>query len=309
MDNNTLTSDFYFVAFSMITRLHFLFVAVLLLLYVTCICWNIVIFVVILLDPNLQKPMYFFLRSLSFVDILYISISLPKLFDIIITGNIRVSFVGCFTQMCFFMFLACTEIFLLTAMSYDRYLAICFPLHYPILMAKAKCDLIVYGCWIFGFFNSVFLTIFAAHLSFCKSTHINQFFCEFKTLTKISCGDTHRFKIVILLESFLMGLCPFLLIMMSYNRIIVTILGMPSKGQRKKAFSTCTSHLTILLIFYGTLLFMYMRPPSQNSEELDRIFSVLYLAVTPTLNPLIYSLRNEEIKNAIQNILYLSIHF
>ncbi|XP_066445558.1 olfactory receptor 5V1-like [Eleutherodactylus coqui] len=267
------------------------------------------IFVVILLDPILQKPMYFFLRSLAFVDILYISISLPKVFDIIISGNIRVSFAGCFTQMCFFIFLACTEICLLTAMSYDRYIAICFPLHYALLMEKTKCDLLVAGCWMSGFGNSVFLTVFASYLSFCKSTHINQFYCEFKTLMKISCGNTYRFLIVMLLEAFLMGLCPFLLIMLSYTKIIASILGMHSRGQRKKAFSTCTSHLIILLIFYGTLLFMYMRPPSQNSEQLDRIFSVLYLAVTPTLNPLIYSLRNEEIKNAIQNILYVLRYF
>ncbi|XP_075129294.1 olfactory receptor 5V1-like [Leptodactylus fuscus] len=303
MENITLTPDFYFIAFSQIGRPHLVLFAILLPLYIVCIGWNLVIFVVILLDPILHKPMYFFLRSLSFVDILYISVSLPKLFDIIVSGNIKVSFVACFTQMCFFIFLACTEICLLTAMSYDRYVAICFPLHYTILMEKTKCGLLVAGCWISGCCNSVFITVFASDLSFCKSTLINQLFCEIKVLTKISCGDTNRFQIVILIDTFLMGLCPFLLIMLSYAKIILNILGKHSKGQRKKAFSTCSSHLIILVIFYGTLFVIYLRPTSQNSDQLDRIFSVLYLAVTPTLNPLVYSLRNKEIKRAMKNIL------
>ncbi|XP_075061984.1 olfactory receptor 1G1-like [Mixophyes fleayi] len=299
MENNTY---FYIIAFSRTGRQQFVLFSTFLFLYLVCLVWNMIILLVIILDLHLQKPMYFFLRNLSFVDVLYISVALPKLLDIIITGNNRISFTDCFSQMYFFTSLACTEICLLTTMSYDRYVAICFPLHYTLLMEKRKCNLLVAGCWIAGFCNSLFVTIFASHLSFCRSTQINQFFCDIKTLTKISCSDIHEFQTMIFVEAFLMGLCPFLLILMSYTKIISNILQMNSVGQRKKSFSTCTSHLTILLIFYGTLLCMYMRPPSENSEELDQIFSVLYLAVTPTLNPLIYSLRNKEINFAIQSI-------
>ncbi|XP_069618561.1 olfactory receptor 5B21-like [Ranitomeya imitator] len=264
------------------------------------------IFVTLFMDRHLQKPMYFFLRNLSFVDVLYISVALPKLMDIILTGNNRVSFTACFTQMYFFTAFACTEIWLLTMMSYDHYAAICFPLYYVLIMKKGKCSLLVAGCWLSGFCNSLFVTIFASRLVFCGSTDIKQIFCDIKTLTKISCGDIYEFQTMILVEALFMGLCPFILILMSYSKILANILGLNSIGQRKKAFSTCTSHLTILLIFYGTLLCMYMIPSSDHSEELDQIFSVLYLAVIPTLNPLIYSLRNREVKNALCNILHIS---
>ncbi|XP_044132830.1 olfactory receptor-like protein OLF4 [Bufo gargarizans] len=309
MENGTRVIDFYIIAFSKVFGQAFILFPTFLSLYLICLLWNMLIFVTLFMDPHLQKPMYFFLRNLSFVDVLYISVALPKLMDIIITENTRVSFAACFTQMYFFSSFACTEIWLLTMMSYDRYVAICFPLHYVLIMKKKKCDLMVAGCWLSGFCNSLFVTIFASRLSFCRSTYIKQIFCDIKTLTKISCGDIHEFQTMILVEAFLMGLCPFLLILMSYSNILANILGLSSIHQRRKTFSTCTSHLTILLMFYGTLLCMYMIPPSEYSEELDQIFSVFYLAVTPTLNPLIYSLRNKEVKNAIHNILFSNFFY
>ncbi|CAI9621746.1 unnamed protein product [Staurois parvus] len=284
----------------------FLLFTTFLLLYLISLIWNMVIFAVIFLDGHLQKPMYFFLCNLSSVDILYVSIAVPKLLDIIKTGNNKVSFIACYTQMYCFTSLACTEICLLTTMSYDRYIAICRPLHYTLIMHKRMCNLLVVGCWAFGFSNSLFVTIFASRLSFCGSTNLNQFFCDMKTLTKISCGDKKEFQAMIFIESLLVGFCPFVLILMSYTKIISNILKMKSVGQRKKAFSTCTSHITVLLLFYGTLLCRYMIPPSENSEQLDQVFSVFYLAVTPTLNPLIYSLRNKDINIAILNILLMS---
>ncbi|XP_073510861.1 olfactory receptor 9Q1-like [Phyllobates terribilis] len=304
MENGTYVIEFYIIAFSRVFGQKIFLFPIFLALYLICLLWNMLIFVILFMDLHLQKPMYFFLRNLSFVDVLYISVALPKLMDIILTGNNRVSFTACFTQMYFFTAFACTEIWLLTMMSYDRYAAICFPLHYVLIMKKGKCSLLVAGSWLSGFGNSLFVTIFASRLSFCGSTDIKQIFCDIKTLTKISCGDIYEFQTMILVEALFMGLCPFLLILMSYSKILANILGLNSIGQRKKAFSTCTSHLTILLIFYGTLLCMYMIPSSDHSEELDQIFSVLYLAVTPTLNPLIYSLRNKEVKNALCNILH-----
>ncbi|XP_053575416.1 olfactory receptor 6B1-like [Bombina bombina] len=244
--------------------------------------------------------MYFFLSNLSFVDASYTSVTVPKLMDIFITGNIRVSFTGCFVQLYFFASMACTEILLLTAMAYDRYVAICKPLYYMLVMRKMNCVLLVTGSWICGYGNSLFVTIFASYLSFCGPKHINQLFCDIKVLTKISCGDTKEFQTMIYIEALIMGLCPFLLILMSYSKIVANILTIHSTGKRQKAFSTCTAHLSVLFMFYGTLLCMYMSPPSENSEDLDQIFAVLYLAVTPTINPLIYSLRNKDIKMAIK---------
>ncbi|XP_075199970.1 olfactory receptor 1G1-like [Anomaloglossus baeobatrachus] len=309
MENVTHVIEFYIIPFSTVVGQKIFLFPTFLVLYLICLMWNMLIFVTLFMDLHLQKPMYFFLRNLSFVDVLYISVVLPKLMDIILTGNNRVSFIACFTQLYFFAAFACTEIWLLTMMSYDRYAAICFPLHYVLIMEKKKCGLLVAGSWLSGFCNSLFVTIFASHLSFCSSTYIKQIFCDIKTLTKISCGDLYEFQTMILVEALFMGLCPFLLILMSYSKILANILRLKSIGQRKKAFSTCTSHLTILLIFYGTLLCMYMIPPSAHSEELDQIFSVLYLAVTPTLNPLIYSLRNKEVKNALCNILFKNIFY
>ncbi|XP_077329401.1 olfactory receptor 8H3-like [Lithobates pipiens] len=302
MENKTHQIDFYIIAISKNGEPLFLLFVTFLLLYLISLIWNMIIFVIIFLNSHLQKPLYFFLRNLSIVDVLYISVAVPKLLDIIITGNNKVSFIACYTQMYCFTSLACTEICLLTTMSYDRYIAICRPLHYTLIMHKRMCNLLVAGCWTSGFSNSLFVTIFASRLFFCGATNLNQFFCDIKTLTKISCGDKKEFQTMIFIEALLMGFCPFVLILMSYTKIISNLLKMKSVGQRKKAFSTCTSHLTVLMLFYGTLLCMYMIPPSENSEQLDQVFSVFYLAVTPTLNPLIYSLRNKDINSAMIHI-------
>ncbi|CAN2391217.1 Olfactory receptor, partial [Pristimantis euphronides] len=255
---------------------------------------------VILLDEHLQAPMFFFLRNLSMVDILCTSVTLPKLLDVILTGDNRISYVACLSQLYFLISMLCTEIFLLTAMSYDRYVAICHPLHYVLLMGRRKCFQLVASCWILGCSNSILLTFFASTLDFCRSRNINNMFCDMKILTMLSCGNIKKFEMIIYVEAFLLGLCPFLLILISYSKIIVSILKIHSTGQRSKTFSTCTSHLIVLLIFYGTLFCVYMRPISENSEKFDLIFSVFYIAVTPTLNPLIYSLKNKAIKVAIR---------
>ncbi|KAG9465569.1 hypothetical protein GDO78_018078 [Eleutherodactylus coqui] len=297
MENQTFY--FYIVTFSRNVEEQFLFFVMFFLFYIVSIIWNLTIFIVIFLDEHLQAPMYFFLCNLSFVDILYTSVTLPKLLDVILTGDIRISYIACLSQLYFFISSACTEIFLLTTMSYDRYVAICHPLHYVLLMGRRKCFLLVASCWIIACSASIFVTILASTLDFCKSRNINHMFCDMKILTMLSCGNKKKIEIMTYVETFVLGLCPFSLILISYSKIMLSILKMHSSGQRSKTFSTCTSHLIVLLIFYGAISFMYMRPASENSEELDLIFSVFYLAVTPTLNPLIYSLRNKDIKNAI----------
>ncbi|KAM3924684.1 olfactory receptor 7C1-like [Leptodactylus fuscus] len=301
------TFYFYIVTFSGSVEEQFLFFTLLFMLYIISIVWNITIFIVILLDERLQAPMYFFLCNLSFVDILYTSVTLPKLLDVIVTGDNRISISACLSQLCFFISLACVEIFLLTAMAYDRYVAICHPLHYVLLMKRRKCFQILASCWIIACSASVLVTISATTLEFCRSRNINHMFCDMKMLITLACSNKTKFEMMTYLETFLLGLCPFSLILLSYSKIILNIQKISSTGQRYKTFSTCTSHLTVLFIFYGTLFCMYMRPASENSEKLDLIFSVFYLGVTPTLNPLIYSLRNKDIKDAIRKKILLKL--
>ncbi|KAG9468085.1 hypothetical protein GDO78_013775 [Eleutherodactylus coqui] len=298
MENQTFY--FYIVTFSKYVEEQFLFFVMFFLLYIINIIWNITIFMVILLDEHLQAPMYFFLRNLSFVDIFYTTVTLPKLLDGILTGDNRISYTACLSQSCLFTSLLGTEVFLLTTMSYDRYVAICHPLHYVLHMERQKCFQFVASSWIIGCLNAILIEIFVSTLDFCRSRNINNMFCDIKILTMLSCRKKQEFEILIFVETFLFGLCPFSLILISYAKIVVSILKMHTTGQRNKTFSTCASHLIVLLIFYGTLFCVYMRPASENSEKVDFIFSVFYLAVTPTLNPLIYSLKNKEIKNAIR---------
>ncbi|KAG8548522.1 hypothetical protein GDO81_025116 [Engystomops pustulosus] len=257
---------------------------------------------VIVLEKHLNAPMYFFLSNLSFVDILYTSVTLPKLLDVLLTGDNRISYISCLSQLCFFSSSCIAEILMLTVMSYDRYVAICHPLHYVLLMDRGKCVKLVASCWIVAFSCSILITVSTSTLNFCGSRNINHMFCDIKILTLLSCGKKKMFAVLTYLETLLLGVCPFILILVSYSKIIQNILKIHSTGQRKKTFSTCTSHSIVLLIFYGTLFCMYMRPASETSEKLDLIFSVFYLAVTPTLNPLIYSLRNKDIKNALSKI-------
>ncbi|KAM4675828.1 olfactory receptor 1-like [Discoglossus pictus] len=255
---------------------------------------------------HLHTPMYLFLSNLSFVDICYTTTTLPKLMDILLTGNNSIDFIQCFTQMYFFILMAITEVFLLSSMAYDRYVAICHPLHYQHMMNRQKCIVLLVCTWVSAFWDSLFLTVFASKLSFCHSYKIQQFFCDIKALAQIACAGK-TFNMLIIGNIFIFGLCTFLLNLTSYVKIISSILRIQSTSGRKKAFSTCTSHLTVLIMFYGTVLWTYMRPPSENSEELDQLFSIIYLAVTPMLNPVIYSLRNKDVKTAMNRIAKIKI--
>ncbi|XP_053577933.1 olfactory receptor 1M1-like [Bombina bombina] len=303
MENQTSTKHFYMVAFSSngdkkpLLSIFFFF------LYISGLLWNLVIIIVVYMDNHLHTPMYLFLGNLSLVDICSTTITLPKLIDILLTGKNMLSFEHCFTQMYFFTFLAVTEIILLSFMAYDRYVAICKPLRYHLIINKETCVLILSGTWISACVNSIFLTSFASSLDFCQTHNIYHFYCEIKALAKIACAGT-KFNIVFFVETLLVGLFPFLLSLTSYVKIISSILRVKSMFSRKKAFSTCTSHLTVIMIFYGTCLCVYLRPPSEHAEVLDQVFSVLYAAVTPMLNPLIYSLRNRNVKSALMRILH-----
>ncbi|OCT56336.1 hypothetical protein XELAEV_18000244mg [Xenopus laevis] len=300
MENQTISNSIHILAFSYNGEKQPLLSIFFFFIYISGVINNLVMLTVTYNDIHLQTPMYFFLSNLAFVDICYPTTTLPKLIDILLTGNDSITFRQCFIQMYFFLAFAGVEVTLLSSMAYDRYVAICKPLRYHLIMNRKICMLLVVGTWISGFVNSLFFTCMASKLSFCHSNKINQLFCDVKALAKISC-DINIFSNIIYVEVFLFGLMPFSLNLLSYVNIISNILHIKSNHGRKKAFSTCTSHLTVLIIFYGSVLWMYMRPPSE-SPNLDPVFSVLYIGLTPMLNPLIYSLRNKEVKNALISI-------
>ncbi|KAM3924692.1 olfactory receptor 1A1-like [Leptodactylus fuscus] len=302
MDSNwTSIKNFQIVAFSNIAEQSHLFFLLFFAIYMTGLLGNLIIISAVTIDVRLRNPMYIFLCNLSLVDIIFTSSTLPKLMDILLSRNFSISFLQCFTQLYFFMFAAGTEDILLSLMAYDRYVAICRPLHYHLIMNTNKYVLLLLGTWICGSVNSLFMTVSIYHFDLCRSNKINNFFCDIKALEKISCNN-FGFHIILYVETLILAFCPFLLSVTSYIKIISSILMIKSTNSRRKTFSTCTSHLTVLIIFYGTGLCMYMNPPSDHLEMQDMVFSVLYTAVTPMLNPLIYSLRNKEVKRALSRI-------
>ncbi|KAE8619138.1 hypothetical protein XENTR_v10009625 [Xenopus tropicalis] len=297
MENQTHPVCLYFLAFEYNREEQHLLSIIFFFIYVTGVLGNIVIIIVIYLDSHLHTPMYFFLCTLAFVDICYPTVTLPKLMDILLSGNNSITFIQCFTQMYFFLALAGIEVTLLSSMAYDRYVAICKPLRYHLIMNRRVCVLVIVGTWVSGFTNSALYTSLFLKLSICRSDRIKQFFCDIKAVADISCDRT-AFYGIIYAEAFSLGLMTFSLNVISYINIIRNILHIKSKHGRQKTFSTCTSHFTVLIIFYGSAFWMYMRPPSQ-SVNLDPVFSVFYVGVTPMLNPLVYTLRNKEVKNAL----------
>ncbi|XP_030050887.1 olfactory receptor 1019-like [Microcaecilia unicolor] len=250
-------------------------------------------------DSHLQKPMYFFLSNLSFLDICNTSVTLSTLLHSLLTGETLISFSLCISQLYFFMSLTGTEFFLLTAMAYDRYVAICNPLRYVLIMNRRACVHLSFASWTVGFLETIPHAIFASQFSFCKNNEINHFFCDYEALIKLSCSDMYSIEILLFPEGVFLGVTPVVLTLTSYIYIICSILKIRSARGRRKAFSTCTSHLTVIILFYGTIMCVYMRPTSMYSPDQDKLFSLLYTALIPMLNPIIYSLRNVEVKTAL----------
>ncbi|XP_075061983.1 olfactory receptor 1E16-like [Mixophyes fleayi] len=302
LNNHTITDGFQIVAFSTDAVRQPLLFTVFLLMYLTGVLENAVILILILNDKHLHTPMYIFLWNLSAVDICYLTVTLPKLMDILLTGDYFITFIQCFTQMYFYIFIVSTEVILLSVMAYDRYEAICNPLCYHLIMNKKTIVLLLCVIWVAGNINSSFFTSFASQLSFCHSHKIHHFYCDSKALSKIACS-VQFFNVIMYTESLVFVLFPFLICFLSYVKIVKSILHIRSAESRKKCFSTCTSHLTVLTLFYGTIMCAYMAPSSGNSDLLDQVFSVMYTAVTPILNPLIYSLRNKDVISALSRSL------
>ncbi|XP_072273066.1 olfactory receptor 2L2-like [Pyxicephalus adspersus] len=273
------------------------------LIYLIGILVNLTTITVICLDLHLHTPMYLFLCNLSIIDLCYLTINVPKLLYILLSGNNIISFTQCFFQMYSYYIADSAEVTVLFIMAFDRYVAICHPLDYHRILNKKICIMLVMVSWISGCLNSFSITSSIFKMVFCSSFTIHQFFCDAKALLNISCGGTEVFYNVMYAEYLIYGLIPVTCNLMSYVKIIRVILRIKSKDGRRKAFSTCSSHLTVMAIYYGSAVSVYLMPPSDRYDILEQILTVFYTTMVPMLNPLIYSLRNKQVKNSLQKLL------
>ncbi|XP_029435887.1 olfactory receptor 5B21-like [Rhinatrema bivittatum] len=303
IENMTLVAEFIILGLFDNPQLQVPLYLVFLIIYIITILGNLVIITVIYADSRLHTPMYFFLCSLSLTDICSTSTVIPKLLEIFLSGNKTISYAGCMAQLYFFLGFNGIEVFLLTAMAYDRYAAVCHPLHYSVIMNQRACVLLTAASWIIGFLPAETITASVTRLSFCGSNKVNHFFCELMPLLKLSCTDTAGPETILFVETALLSVPAFLVTLISYTYIISAILRIRSVEGKRKAFSTCSSHLIVISIYYLSLFSIYMSSSSTYSQEQGKILSVVYTAVTPMLNPIIYSLRNKEVKNALRKVI------
>ncbi|XP_044522420.1 olfactory receptor 6M1 [Gracilinanus agilis] len=299
MENQSMVAEFVLVSFPVLQELQTFLFVVLLLTYMLTIAGNIVIISLIWTDYRLHTPMYFFLSNLSFLDILFTTVIAPKLLSCLLNERKTISFAGCITQTYFYFFLGTVEFILLAVMSFDRYVAICNPLRYTIIMNSRVCLLLVLGCWVGAFLSVLCPTIVVSRLPYCNK-EISHFFCDIAPLLQVACTDTHLIEIINFLLSSVVVLSSLVLTIVSYSYIISTILRIPSAQGRQKAFSTCVSHITVVSIAYGSSIFMYVRPNQSYSLDFDKVTAVFTTVVTPLLNPFIYSLRNEKVKEVLR---------
>ncbi|NXG94200.1 OR6B1 protein, partial [Stercorarius parasiticus] len=300
--NSTKFQEFILLGFPTIMELQMLLFVIFLVAYMLTILENTLIIILIKINHQLHKPMYFFLSNLSFLEAWYVSVTVPKLLVNFLVECKNISFAGCMTQLYFFSSLICTECVLLSVMAYDRYVAICNPLRYSVIMNHWLCIQLATCSWLIGFLASMLKVFFISQLSFCGSNVINHFFCDISPLLNISCADMTMAEIVDFILALLILLVPLSVTIISYICIISAILHIPTTQGRKKAFSTCVSHLTVVIIFFSAALFMYARPKRIHPFDLNKLVSIVYTIVTPMLNPFIYCLRNQEVKGAVKKI-------
>ncbi|XP_078525103.1 olfactory receptor 5V1-like [Lissotriton helveticus] len=297
--NLTLEGGFVLLGFSDVSpQLQILLSVMFIFIYFISMIGNLMIFLLLTVDPVLHTPMYFFLRNLSIVDICLASVTIPKTVSGLLSEDRHISFSGCVAQMFSFIVFGVTDCILLAAMSLDRYVAICIPLRYTTIMSKPVCVHLASGSWIIATACSLSLTPVTFTLPFCKSHEIHHFFCDLASLTKLACGDSNMAEVVTAALSVLVLIMPFLLIVVTYTFIVSKILKIRSSEGRQRAASTCASHMVSVLLLYGTTILTYSK--SKSSYSMDRVFSVCYAFLTPMLNPLIYSLRNKDVKEAFK---------
>ncbi|XP_044842528.1 olfactory receptor 6N1-like [Mauremys mutica] len=301
--NQSIVTEFITAGFPSLKKIRVPVFLLVLLMYTVTMMGNMVIIFLTRTDPSLRTPMYYFLGNFSFLEIWYTSVTVPKMLADLLVERKVISFNGCISQLYFFLALGATECLLLAVMAYDRYLAICCPLRYTALMSGTVCIQLTTWSWITSFLLPLVPVILISQLRFCGPNVVDHFFCDILPVLRLACANTHLNEMLSFFLCSSVILCSFVLTMASYGSIITTILSIPSAAGRKKAFSTCASHLTVVAVFYGTVTFMYARPTREFSFQLDKMVAVFYCVVTPLLNPIIYSLRNQEVKEALRKAL------
>ncbi|XP_072494676.1 olfactory receptor 10R2-like [Notamacropus eugenii] len=302
-ENLTMVTEFLLLGFSSLQELQLVLFAVFFCLYIIILCGNITIVTVILLEHNLHTPMYFFLGVLSVSETCYTFVILPKMLLNLLSLFRTISFTSCAIQMFFFLSFAINNALLLGVMGYDRYAAICHPLRYPVLMNWGTCRLLAATCGVSGFLMGMVGANLVFTLPFCNSNKVNHYFCDISPLIHLACGDTHVNEMTIFICGVLVLVVPLLFVCISYGFIVRTILRIPSTEGKQKAFSTCASHLTVVIVHYGCASFVYLRPSSKVTSDKDRLMTVMYTVITPLLNPMVYSLRNRDVQMAIRKVI------
>ncbi|XP_007516487.2 olfactory receptor 2T11 [Erinaceus europaeus] len=302
MKNITSYSDFILLGLLIKSQATGVVFAVIFTIFVVAVTANVVMIFLIQVDSRLHTPMYFLLSQLSIMDTLFICTTVPKLLIDMVSKEKTISFLACGIQIFLYLTMIGSEFFLLGLMAYDRYVAVCNPLRYPVLMNKKVCLLLAAGAWFGGSLDGFLLTPITMNVPYCGSRNINHFFCEIPAVLKLACADTSLYETLMYICCVLMLLIPISIISASYSLILLTVHRMRSAEGRKKAFTTCSSHLTVVSIFYGAAFYTYVLPQSFHTPEKDKVVSAFYTIVTPMLNPLIYSLRNKDVTGAFKKI-------
>ncbi|XP_015265160.1 PREDICTED: olfactory receptor 4E1-like [Gekko japonicus] len=297
--NQSLVTEFILVGLSNDPEMQLVLFVVFLVLYALTLAGNFLIVVTIVPDQALHTPMYFFLSNLSFIDICHSTVTVPKMLADFLSAEKNISFGGCMAQMFFLHLFACTEIFLLTVMAYDRYVAICNPMHYLTVMSHKVCLLLAGMIWLGGTVHSLALIGMTIKLPYCGPQEVDNFFCDVPPVIKLACTDTYIIEVLIISNSGLISVVCFVVLVVSYGVILVSLRNRFAEG-RRKALSTCAAHLTVVTLFLGHCIFIYSRPSTSFKE--DKVVSVFFTAVTPLLNPIIYTLRNEDMKRALNKM-------
>ncbi|XP_066486791.1 olfactory receptor 2D2-like [Tiliqua scincoides] len=301
--NQTSITHFVLVGLTSHRRTQIALFVAILIAYLITLLGNLMVILLVQLDSRLHTPMYFFLSNLSFLEMCFVSNILPQMLAHLLAGNGRILFNCCIAQMYFGGILVCTEGMLLGAMAYDRYIAICCPLVYVTVMSKGRCLILAAISWFCGFLFPGIYTHYILHLSFCGSNIINHFFCSLHMVLRLGCGDIHLIEVFISVVTVIVVLIPLCVILVSYGLIIISIVHMSSGAGRSKAFSTCSSHLVVVTMFYGSLLGLYLKPRSGADSSYDKHVAVFYVMITPLLNPVIYTLRNKDVHAAVAKVL------
>ncbi|XP_057556339.1 olfactory receptor 12D1-like [Hippopotamus amphibius kiboko] len=304
MLNQTSVTEFLLLGVTDIQVLQPLLFMVFLAMYFVSVAGNGAILMVVISDPRLHSPMYFFLGNLSCLDICYSTVTLPKMLENVLSTYKAISFLGCISQLHFFHFLGSTEVMLLAVMAFDRFVAICKPLRYTLIMNAQVCTQMAITTWTIGFLHALLHSVMTSHLNFCGSNHIHHFFCDVKPLLKLACGNTelNQWLLHTVTETIAMG--SFFLTLLSYFYIIIYLFFKTHSCSRlQKALSTCASHFMVVVLLFAPVFFIYLRPASGSSADQDRSVAIMYSVVTPVLNPLIYTLRNKEVKGALRRLI------